>query len=159
MNKLMPAMKQAEAFTQVFGVTYKKSTVCNHRKAWHDAPPNLLDEWISMGRDDRALWNEFMRMLEGKQPKHVSAKNAQIQAASTTQALGSPQGGVISLGGPSPMPVPVAVRGVVSRHVAEEPMGSLRPPEEGQYLGEWLRWFYEVSQAEVAPFTRLNGHD
>ncbi|RPD74677.1 hypothetical protein L226DRAFT_613483 [Lentinus tigrinus ALCF2SS1-7] len=135
MNELMPPLKQAEAFTKVFGVAYKKSTVCNHRKAWHDAPPNLIEEWMNLGRDDRALWNEFIRMLEGKQPKHVGAKNAQIQAAATTQALGSPQGGVISLGGPSPMPVAVPVRGVTRGHVAEEPMGSLRPPDEGQYLG------------------------
>ncbi|TFK85830.1 hypothetical protein K466DRAFT_174188 [Polyporus arcularius HHB13444] len=135
MDALMPSLKQAEAFSKVFKATYKKSTVCNHRKAWHDAPRQLVEEWANLGRDDRALWNEFIRMLEGKQPKHVNAKHAHIQAAATTQALGSPQGGVISLGGPSPLPISVPVRGVAGGRVAEEPMGSLRPPEEGQYLG------------------------
>ncbi|KAI0706870.1 hypothetical protein C8T65DRAFT_651169, partial [Cerioporus squamosus] len=134
MDALMPSLKQAGAFTKVFGVAYKKSTVCNHRKAWHDAPPHLVEEWVNRGRDDRALWNEFIRMLEGKQPKHLNAKHAQIQAAATTQALGSPQGGVISLGGPSSLPVSVPVLGVGSRRVGEEPMGSLRPPQDEQYL-------------------------
>lgn len=150
MDDLMknPSIKQADAFLRVFGVTYKKSTVCNHRKWWREAPAHLLEEWTKMGRDERASWNEFVRILEGREPKRtvglgLGGAKGVSGFAMTAQAFGSPQGGVLSLSTSVPMTLPVSNPmqgigiGVPAVAQQEEPMGSLRPPDEQQqrFLG------------------------
>ncbi|KAI0751767.1 hypothetical protein C8Q80DRAFT_597582 [Daedaleopsis nitida] len=138
MDELMkdPAIKQADAFKRVFRVPYKKSTVCNHRKWWRDAPAELIDEWARLGRDERATWSEFVRVLEGKEPRRAvlglglgaagagagsgggGAKGAGVGAgfvaAMSPQAFGSPQGGVLSLGSPMQMPITMQVQGIAA---------------------------------------------
>ena len=169
-------VKQAEAFRRVFGVTYKKSTVCNHRKLWREAPPGLVEEWAARGRDEGASWSEFVRALEGREPRRVgvgigAGAGVQVggkgggafgaQGMMSPQAFGSPQGGVLSLGPQIAMPVPLQVpmQGSSMSPPAggplreEEPMGSLRPPEEEQqrFLGEWFALFPSWLEAEEDP--------
>lgn len=59
-------MTQRIAFERVFGSRYVKSTVCRHRAVWRRAHQTLREEFESMGTDDRALWGEFVRRVEGR---------------------------------------------------------------------------------------------
>ncbi|TBU43957.1 hypothetical protein BD309DRAFT_920726 [Dichomitus squalens] len=150
MEELMqrePALTQRGAFERVFKAAYKKSTFCNHRRVWKNAPQDALDEWRAAGRAESALWNEFVRALEGKEPKRPAglAGNGGGQGlgrgvafAQSQAAFGSPQGGVVHLGmGPAQvMRMQQHSQGLGMRR--EEPMGSLRPPEGRGYLGEWF---------------------
>ncbi|KAM5540658.1 hypothetical protein V8D89_005689 [Ganoderma adspersum] len=136
-----PALKQPEAFRRAFGVPHKKSTVCSHKKVWKSAPQDTLAEWRARGREDGALWSEFVRAVEGKDSKRgapgantaagmgAGARGAVAQSAA---AFGSPQGGVLHLGSGA-RATPGTVAGVRIQPVQglgvrlEEPMAALRP--------------------------------
>ena len=142
-----PTLTQRAAFERVFKAAYKKSTFCNHRRVWKHAPPDVLEEWRAAGREDSALWNEFVRALEGKEPKKAGAlvgagaggqgqqgQGRGVGFAQSQATFGSPQGGVVHLGmGPGQgMRMQHYPQGLGMRQ--EEPMGSLRPPEARAYL-------------------------
>ena len=141
-----PALKQPEAFRRAFGVPHKKSTVCSHKKVWKSAPQDVLQEWCRRGREDGALWSEFVRTVEGKDAKRgapgtntaagagagmgVGVGGAVVQNAAA--AFGSPQGGVLHLG-TGARTAPATAAGVRTQPVQglgmsmEEPMAGLRP--------------------------------
>lgn len=68
-----PSLTQKAAFERVFGCRYVKSTVCRHRGVWRRADKNLKESFKRMGKDDRALWGEFVKKTdfrrEGQKPK------------------------------------------------------------------------------------------
>ncbi|KAK2459400.1 hypothetical protein APHAL10511_008587 [Amanita phalloides] len=68
-----PNMTQRVAFERVFGSRYVKSTVCRHRGVWKRAPSTMRDQFISFGNDERALWGEFVRTVEGRQSAKAAA--------------------------------------------------------------------------------------
>ncbi len=136
-----PALKQPDAFRRVFGVPHKKSTVCSHKKVWKSAPQDMLAEWRARGREDGALWSEFVRAVEGKDAKRGAAAAAGMSAAGaggavaqSAAAFGSPQGGVLHLGAGARAGLGTAAgmriqsaQGLGALRL-EEPMASLRPP-------------------------------
>nr|VWP00745.1 Short-chain dehydrogenase/reductase SDR [Ganoderma boninense] len=138
-------VKQPEAFRRAFGVPHKKSTVCSHKKVWKSAPQDVLAEWRARGREDGALWSEFVRTVEGKDAKRAgvgtgmgggggggaaAADGAGVAAA----AFGSPQGGVLQLG-PGPRTVPTPAAAVAAMGVQGLGMTSLRQPQP-PFFGE-----------------------
>ena len=52
-----------------FGCRYVKSTVCRHRGVWRRADEKVQREFEAMGRDEKAVWAEFVRRVEGKAGK------------------------------------------------------------------------------------------
>ncbi|KAI9448394.1 hypothetical protein H4582DRAFT_86178 [Lactarius indigo] len=61
-----PSLTQRAAFERVFGCRYVKSTVCRHRAVWRRAEDDVRDAFIKLGRDERAMWGEFVRRVEGR---------------------------------------------------------------------------------------------
>ncbi|KAI0301897.1 hypothetical protein B0F90DRAFT_1716204 [Multifurca ochricompacta] len=61
-----PSLTQRAAFERVFGCRYVKSTVCRHRAVWRRADEDVRDAFIKLGRDERAMWGEFVRHVEGR---------------------------------------------------------------------------------------------
>ncbi|KAI9466651.1 hypothetical protein BJY52DRAFT_5754 [Lactarius psammicola] len=61
-----PSLTQRAAFERVFGCRYVKSTVCRHRAVWRRADDDVRDGFIKLGRDERAMWGEFVRRVEGR---------------------------------------------------------------------------------------------
>lgn len=61
-----PSLTQRAAFERVFGCRYVKSTVCRHRAVWRRADDDVRDAFIKLGRDERAMWGEFVRRVEGR---------------------------------------------------------------------------------------------
>ncbi|KAH6899477.1 hypothetical protein BKA70DRAFT_1313580 [Coprinopsis sp. MPI-PUGE-AT-0042] len=59
-------MTQKVAFERVFGSRYVKSTVCRHRALWKKADPAIRQQFEALLNDDRAVWGEFVRRLEGR---------------------------------------------------------------------------------------------
>lgn len=59
-------MTQKVAFERVFGSRYVKSTVCRHRALWKKADPAIRRQFEALMNDDRAVWGEFVRRLEGR---------------------------------------------------------------------------------------------
>ncbi|PIL36504.1 hypothetical protein GSI_00193 [Ganoderma sinense ZZ0214-1] len=155
-----PTVKQPEAFRRAFGVPHKKSTVCSHKKIWKSAPQDVLAEWRARGREDGALWSEFVRAVEGKDLKRagpnsgvgagmggaVAGAAANGAGAQSAAAFGSPQGGVLHLGpGQRTVPTHGTTAGMGIQPVQglgvrlDGPMVSLRPPQPPgvrQFFGE-----------------------
>lgn len=59
-------MTQKVAFERIFGSRYVKSTVCRHRAIWKKADSALRRQFEQMGADERAVWGEFVRRVEGR---------------------------------------------------------------------------------------------
>ncbi|KII96206.1 hypothetical protein PLICRDRAFT_241976 [Plicaturopsis crispa FD-325 SS-3] len=59
---------QRAAFERVFGCRYVKSTVCRHRGVWRRAGPEMRARFEVLGTDERAMWGEFVRAVEGRPP-------------------------------------------------------------------------------------------
>lgn len=62
----MPTLTQRVAFERVFGCRYVKSTVCRHRGVWRRAGEDVRDYFEGLGKDERAVWGEFVRKVEGR---------------------------------------------------------------------------------------------
>ena len=61
-----PTATQKAAFERVFGCRYVKSTVCRHRGVYRKADPSVRSLFEAMGNDERAVWGEFVRRVEGR---------------------------------------------------------------------------------------------
>jgi hypothetical protein len=111
-----PSMTQRVAFERVFGCRYVKSTVCRHRAVWRRADEDLRAGFVKLGRDERAMWGEFVRRVEGR------ASGLSSQAAPGESEVGHMQG---------VMQVPLQhlpLRRDESEATQEPVMGSLVPP-------------------------------
>jgi hypothetical protein len=111
-----PSMTQRVAFERVFGCRYVKSTVCRHRAVWRRADEDLRSAFVKLGRDERAMWGEFVRRVEGR------ASGLSLQAAPGESEVGHMQG---------VMQVPLQhlpLRRDESEATQEPVMGSLVPP-------------------------------
>ncbi|KAI0254173.1 hypothetical protein BJV78DRAFT_1185911 [Lactifluus subvellereus] len=81
-----PSLTQRTAFERVFGCRYVKSTVCRHRAVWRRADEDVRDAFIKLGRDERAMWGEFVRRVEGR------ASGLSLQSAPVESEVGHMQG-------------------------------------------------------------------
>jgi len=111
-----PSLTQRAAFERVFGCRYVKSTVCRHRAVWRRADEEMRDAFIKLGRDERAMWGEFVRRVEGR------ASGLSLQAAPGESEVGHMQG---------VMQVPLqrlSLRRDDGEATQEPVMGSLVPP-------------------------------
>jgi hypothetical protein len=111
-----PSITQRVAFERVFGCRYVKSTVCRHRAVWRRADEDLRSAFVKLGRDERAMWGEFVRRVEGR------ASGLSLQAAPGDSEVGHMQG---------IMQVPLQhlpLRRDESEATQEPVMGSLVPP-------------------------------
>jgi len=111
-----PSMTQRVAFERVFGCRYVKSTVCRHRAVWRRADEDLRTAFVKLGRDERAMWGEFVRRVEGR------ASGLNLQTAPGDSEVGHMQG---------VMQVPLQhlpLRRDESEATQEPVMGSLVPP-------------------------------
>jgi len=61
-----PSATQKGAFERVFGCRYVKSTVCRHRGVYRKADTSVRNVFEAMGNDERAVWGEFVRRVEGR---------------------------------------------------------------------------------------------
>ncbi|KIJ21242.1 hypothetical protein PAXINDRAFT_66361 [Paxillus involutus ATCC 200175] len=61
-----PTATQKMAFERVFGCRYVKSTVCRHRGVYRKADVSVKSLFEGMENDERAVWGEFVRRVEGK---------------------------------------------------------------------------------------------
>ncbi|OJA21339.1 hypothetical protein AZE42_07117 [Rhizopogon vesiculosus] len=61
-----PNSTQRVAFERVFGCRYVKSTVCRHRGVYRKADGAIRSMFEGMGTDERAVWGEFVRRVEGR---------------------------------------------------------------------------------------------
>lgn len=61
-----PTLTQKCAFEKVFGCRYVKSTVCRHRSVWRRADDGVKAAFESMGTDERAVWGNFVKQVEGR---------------------------------------------------------------------------------------------
>jgi hypothetical protein len=61
-----PTLTQKCAFEKVFGCRYVKSTVCRHRSVWRRADEGVKAAFESMGTDERAVWGNFVKQVEGR---------------------------------------------------------------------------------------------
>ena len=61
-----PTLTQKCAFEKVFGCRYVKSTVCRHRSVWRRADNGVKAMFESMGTDERAVWGNFVKQVEGR---------------------------------------------------------------------------------------------
>lgn len=69
-----PTLTQKCAFEKVFGCRYVKSTVCRHRSVWRRADDGVKAAFESMGTDERAVWGNFVKQVEGRRkPDGTSA--------------------------------------------------------------------------------------
>jgi len=69
-----PTLTQKCAFEKVFGCRYVKSTVCRHRSVWRRAENGVKSAFESMGTDERAVWGNFVKQVEGRRkPDGVAA--------------------------------------------------------------------------------------
>lgn len=111
-----PSLTQRTAFERVFGCRYVKSTVCRHRAVWRRADEDVRDAFIKLGRDERAMWGEFVRRVEGR------ASGLSLQSAPGEPEVGHMQG---------VMQVPLQhlpLRRDEGDSTQEPVMGSLVPP-------------------------------
>ncbi|KAI0303036.1 hypothetical protein BC826DRAFT_982969 [Russula brevipes] len=81
-----PSLTQRAAFERVFGCRYVKSTVCRHRAVWRRADEDMRAAFVKLGRDERAMWGEFVRRVEGR------ASGLSLQAAPGESEVGHMQG-------------------------------------------------------------------
>ena len=168
MKELMerqPGLKQPAAFTRVFGVEYKKSTVHNHHRAWREHRA-LVAEWAARASADDASWSEFMRAVAALEKNRRDARGAGAGAGvgvgvgagvgvadgeaaaaafGNVQAFGSPRGGVMmSIAMPHQgIGAAMGMQSSLARsvHMQQEGAGAMRPGaplggEQAPYLGE-----------------------
>ena len=110
------SLTQRAAFERVFGCRYVKSTVCRHRAVWRRADEDMRAAFIKLGRDERAMWGEFVRRVEGR------ASGLSLQAAPGDSEVGHMQGVM-------QVPLPrLPLRRDESEATQEPVMGSLVPP-------------------------------
>ncbi|KAF9076475.1 hypothetical protein BDP27DRAFT_1414347 [Rhodocollybia butyracea] len=67
-----PNLTQKVAFERVFGSRYIKSTLCRHKAIWRRAPRELREEFERHGDDERGIWNNFVKRVEGRAQEPVS---------------------------------------------------------------------------------------
>ena len=111
-----PSLTQRVAFERVFGCRYVKSTVCRHRAVWRRADEEMRTAFVKLGRDERAMWGEFVRRVEGR------ASGLSLQAAPGESEVGHMQG---------VMQVPLqrlSLQRDETEATQEPVMGSLVPP-------------------------------
>ena len=83
-----PSMTQRVAFERIFGSRYVKSTVCRHRGVWKRASPATREQFIALGHDERVLWGEFVRTVEGRQTaKSVGSRIVASVPSSAHEAI------------------------------------------------------------------------
>jgi hypothetical protein len=61
-NQMMaedPKMTQQEAFPIVFGIQYKKTTVCKYKLQWSDTPQSLRDKFVAFGKSSHGSYMKF----------------------------------------------------------------------------------------------------
>ena len=84
-----PSMTQRVAFERIFGSRYVKSTVCRHRGVWKRASPATRNQFIALGDDERVLWGEFVRTVEGRQTaKSIGSRIVAAVSSSSHEVLG-----------------------------------------------------------------------
>ncbi|KAH9936870.1 uncharacterized protein BXZ73DRAFT_45032 [Epithele typhae] len=154
MRQLMqrePGLKQPHAFSRVFGVEYKKSTVHNHHRAWREHQALVMD-WRQRypGPEHLPSWSDFMRAVAAvEKDRRDSGSQAKAAAAAgpdgyaQVRAFGSPQGGVMMAVQPPGLVRPTPL-GVVQTMVPPPPvrlpqpgLAHMRRPDDPQnpYLG------------------------
>ena len=79
-----PTLTQKCAFEKVFGCRYVKSTVCRHRSVWRRADDEVKVAFESMGTDERAVWGNFVKQVEGRR-KPDGATVAESEESDVTQ--------------------------------------------------------------------------
>ena len=85
------AMTQRQAFEQVFGCRYIKSTLCRHQALWRKANNTTKEysEALGTDSDEGAFWGEFVKRVEGRQPgKHGGKSSPEDQIASQSPTVG-----------------------------------------------------------------------
>jgi hypothetical protein len=80
-----PTVVQRTAFERVFGCRYVKSTVCRHRGVWRRANAELREAFEALGADEKAVWGEFVRRVEGRPPGKIGQSKDHILAQSQGQ--------------------------------------------------------------------------
>ena len=120
---------------------YVKSTVCRHRGVWRRADDTIRREFEMMGGDERAMWGEFVRRVEGRAPgKAGSGEKGQLQQSGTLESGGS---GSLEVGQHHGQQQPSVHNG---RQAAEPAMGSLVPLPPGtnsnSYSPEWCAFIF-----------------
>ncbi|CCM00277.1 uncharacterized protein FIBRA_02307 [Fibroporia radiculosa] len=116
-----PSLTQRSAFERVFGCRYVKSTVCRHRGVWRRAEKELRETYEQMGTDERAVWTEFLKRIEGgtgRSDVNGKSKTRQAPLAGEMTVVMAPQ--MVQMG-------LVPSEGVVAREKAPV-MGSLGTP-------------------------------
>lgn len=84
-----PSLTQRSAFERVFSCRYVKSTVCRHRGVWRRAPKELRETFERMGQDERGLWSEFIKRIEGGTGRTDTVKSKKLVAAADVEAVSS----------------------------------------------------------------------
>ena len=98
-----PTATQKAAFERVFGCRYVKSTVCRHRGVYRKADAGVRSMFEAMGNDERAVWGEFVRRVEGRvviakgpddkgQDDTGQPQSVQQEQAQTADAMIAPMG-------------------------------------------------------------------
>ncbi|KAH8105432.1 hypothetical protein BXZ70DRAFT_920845 [Cristinia sonorae] len=135
-----PAVTQKIAFERVFGCRYIKSTVCRHRAVWKRSDQATRDAYEAMGLDERAVWGDFVKKVEGKPDKNTPQQQTMPQAppprSNMTQTMQlQPQQITLIAGsvGMGPQHGGGGMDGTgVGRRMDDEPaMASLGPPPPG----------------------------
>ncbi|THV03856.1 hypothetical protein K435DRAFT_962198 [Dendrothele bispora CBS 962.96] len=131
-----PNLTQKTAFERVFGSRYVKSTLCRHRGVWRRAPREIREEFERYGDDERGMWGEFVRRVEGKPPgKSALANQQQLSQmpqmpASYGQMVQHPMQGTVGLPGVQQM-VPGQETLVFHALGPNMPMPMLPPHQHG----------------------------
>ncbi|EIW81778.1 hypothetical protein CONPUDRAFT_164553 [Coniophora puteana RWD-64-598 SS2] len=76
------AMTQRLAFERVFGCRYVKSTVCRHRGLWRRADPAVKRRFEEMAGDEKAIWGEFVRAVEGRAASAAVSRDMDVDVVS-----------------------------------------------------------------------------
>ena len=125
-----PTTTQRAAFERVFGCRYVKSTVCRHRGVWRRAREDVRAAFEHMGRDEHAVWGEFVRRVEGRASGLQGSPRA---GHGLTEGMVHMQGHVMP-GGMQGMGHGPVSQHLMRREEEESPeeavMGSLGPPPE-----------------------------
>lgn len=84
-----PSLTQRSAFERVFNCRYVKSTVCRHRGVWRRAPKVLRETFERMGQDERGLWSEFIKRIEGGTGRTDTVRSKKLAAVTDAEAAPS----------------------------------------------------------------------
>lgn len=122
-----PSLTQRSAFERIFSCRYVKSTVCRHRGVWRRAPKVLRETFEHMGQDERGLWSEFIKRIEGGTGRTDTVRSKKLAAATDAEAvpLADHDHETVTLLAPQ--------EGQGAHSEARQIMDSLRPPpDEGE---------------------------